>query len=92
MTAGSDLFAQCVMAVSNQAEAELNRRGVTLETADQWEQVTYAEDLMTDPGDVLYKVECRARDGGDWFQVQAVLNSGGTSVDIVVITRARAAA
>ena len=92
MTVGADLFSQCVTAVSNQAESELERRGVTPQTADQWEQVTYAEDLLTDAGDVLYKVECRARDGGDWFQVQAVLDSDGTSVEIVVITRARAAA
>ena len=91
MTAGADLFAQCVTAVANQAESELERRGVTPQTADQWEQITYAEDLMTDAGDVMYKVEFRAKDGSDWFQVQAVLNSGGTSVEIVVITRARAA-
>ena len=47
---------------------------------------------MTDAGDVLYKVEFKARGGSDSFQVQAVLNSGGASVEIVVITRARAAA
>lgn len=84
MTAGPDLFARCVAAVSQQAETELERRGVTLETADQWEQITYAEDLMTFAGDVLYKVECRARDGSDGFCVEAVLNDGGTVVDIVV--------
>jgi len=87
--AGSDLFAQCVTAVSQQAETELERRGVTPETADQWEQITYAEDLMTFAGDVLYKVECRARDGSDWFQVQAVLNAGGAAVDIFVTTPAK---
>ena len=93
MTVYANLFAQCFAAVSNQAETELKRKGVTLETADQWEEVTYAQDLMTDPGDmVLYKVEFRAKDGSDWLQVQAVLNSGETSVDIVVITPARAAA
>ena len=84
MTAGADLFAKCVTAVSQQAETELERRGVTLETADQWEQISYAEDLMTFAGDVIYKIECRARDGSDWFEVQAVLNDGGTVVDIVV--------
>ena len=83
-TAGADLFARCVTAVTQQAETELERRGVTLETADQWEQISYAEDLMTFAGDVLYKVECRAEDGSDWFFVEAVLNAGGTAVDIVV--------
>ena len=89
MTAGSNLFAQCVAAVSNQAEFELERRGVTIETADQWEQITYAKDLLTDAGDVLYKVEFRARGGGDWFRVEAALNDGGTSVDIVLTTPAK---
>ena len=92
MTVGADLFGQCVAAVSRQAETELERRGVTLETAGQWEQVTYAEDLMTDAGDVLYKVKFRAKDGSDWFGIEAVLDNDGTSVEIVVITRARAAA
>ena len=90
--AGSDLFAQCVTAVSQQAETELERRGVTLETADQWEQITYAEDLMTGAGSTLYKMELRARDGSDWFRVKAVANSAGTCVEIVVETPARAAA
>ena len=90
MTAGADSFAKCVTAVLQQAETELERRGVTLETADQWEQISYAEDLMTFAGDVIYKVECRARDGSDWFEVQAVLNDGGTVVDIVVTRPAEA--
>ena len=90
MTAGADLFAQCVTAVSQQAESELERRCVTLENADRWEQIAYAEDIMTDAGDVLYKVECRAKDGSDWFRVEAVLNNGGTAVDIVLTTPAEA--
>ena len=87
MTAVADLFAQCVAAVSNQAESELERRGVTIETAGQWEvDVYYAADLTPVTEDVLYKVECRAKDGSDWFGVQAVRDNGGASVDIVVIT------
>ena len=89
MSAASDLFTQSAQAVLQQAESELERRGVTLETADQWEQVSYAEDMMTDAGSVLYKVECRARDASDWFRVEAVLNDGGTAVEIVLTTPAR---
>lgn len=86
MNASSDLFGQCVTAVANQVEAELERRGVTLETADQWEQITYAEDLMRDAGEVMYKVQFRMKDGSDWFQVEAALNNDGTCVDIAVTT------
>ena len=84
MRAGAGLFAQCVAAVLKQAESELERRNVTPETADQWEQVLYAEDMMTDAGGVVYKVECRAKDGSDWFCVEAVASGNGTSVDIVL--------
>lgn len=87
--AGSDLYAQCVAAVSQQVELELDRRHVTLETADQWEQVMYAEDLMTGAGSTLYKMELRARDGSDWFRVAAMLNDDGRTVEIVLTTPAR---
>ena len=80
----NDIFSQCAAAVLQQAELELDRRGVTLETADQWEQISYAEDLMTGAGSVLYKVELRARDGSDWFRVAAVLSDDGRNVEIVV--------
>ena len=93
MTAAmADLFSQCVAAVLQQAESELERRNITLGVADQWEQVMYAEDLMTGAGSTLYKMELRARDGSDWFRVKAVANSAGTCVEIVVETPARAAA
>ena len=87
--AGSDVFAQAVSQCVAQAELELDRRGVTLETADQWEQISYAEDLMTGAGSTLCKMELRARDGSDWFRIAAVLNDGGTNVEIVVTTPAR---
>ena len=90
MTPGSDLFAQCFAAVSNRAEAELERRGVTLETADQWGRVFFdADDILADAKGTVYKVECRAKDGSDWFRVEAVLNDGGTAVDIVLTTPAK---
>lgn len=81
---GSGLFAQAVSQCVAQAELQLELRGVTLETADQWEQVLYAEDMMTAAGGVVYKVECRARDGSDWFRVEAVASSDGTTADIVL--------
>ena len=87
--AGSDVFAQAVSQCVAQAELELDRRGVTLETADQWEQISYAEDLMTGAGSVLYKVELRARDGSDWFRVESRLNDNGRTVEIFVSTPAR---
>jgi hypothetical protein len=84
-------FASIVAGVSNQAESELERRGVTLENADEWEEITYAEDPMAVAENVLYMVEFRKKDGSDRFRVEAVLNSLATFAEIVVETPARVA-
>jgi hypothetical protein len=56
------------------AERELTNRGVTLQNLDKWESRTYPQDLLRGDKCILYKIECRAKDGSDSFIVQAVLN------------------
>jgi hypothetical protein len=51
---------------------ELANRGITARNLDQWELVTYPKKLMIEGKCVLHRVECRARDGSDWFMVQGV--------------------
>jgi hypothetical protein len=53
-------------------ERELNNRGITPQNLDQWELLTYPEKLMIEGKCVLHRVECRAKDGSDWFMVQGV--------------------
>lgn len=90
-TTAPEFFASVVAGVSSQAESELERRGVTLENADEWEEIAYAEDPMAVAENVLYMVEFRKKDGSDRFRVEAVLNSLATFAEIVVETPARAA-
>lgn len=56
------------------AERELTDRGVTSQNLDKWEWLTYPQDLPRKNKSVLYKIECRAKDGSDSFIVQAVLD------------------
>jgi hypothetical protein len=51
---------------------ELANRGITAQNLDRWELITYPEKLMVEGKCVLHRVECRAKDGSDWFMVQGV--------------------
>ncbi len=68
---------------------ELNNRGITTQNLDQWELTAYFEKLTIEGKCVLHRVECRAKDGSDWFTVQGVLGEQKDHIetaDIEVIT------
>ena len=51
---------------------ELNNRGITAQNLNQWKLITHPETLTLEGKCVLHRVECRAKDGSDWFTVQGV--------------------
>ncbi len=51
---------------------ELHDRGITAQSLDQWELITYPENPLVKGKCALHRVECRAKDGSDWFIVQGV--------------------